>query len=162
MIRKATVDDLSSIHQLSQVVKQHMLSQGLNQWVGDYPIIDVFTQDLQLSGLYVFTENNQIIASISILPENDPPYQALVWDSSEALVIHRILVDPKHQGKGIGKQLFAYAIMQMMNGYQSLKVDTHPDNIKMQTLIKQMGFSYKGYLSSINRLAYEKSKSSML
>ncbi|MCF7924109.1 MAG: GNAT family N-acetyltransferase, partial [Candidatus Izimaplasma sp.] len=88
--------------------------------------------------------------------ENDPPYKEIKWEGHNSLVIHRILVDPKYQNKGIGKSLFNKAIELTKRGnYQSLKVDTHPDNIKMQRLIKSMGFKYVGYIKSINRLAYE-------
>jgi RimJ/RimL family protein N-acetyltransferase len=51
--------------------------------------------------------------------------------------------------------MFEKAIELTKNNYLSLKVDTHPDNHKMQSLILKMGFQYKGYIESINRLAYE-------
>ena len=65
-------------------------------------------------------------------------------------------MNPDYQKSGIGKLLFTYAInLARTNDYESIKVDTHPDNYKMQGLIKKMGFQDIGYLSGINRLAYE-------
>ena len=117
--------------------------------------IDVFREDLNKDGIYVYVVNESIIASISILPENDIPYKEIEWYTDKSLVIHRLLVDPNHQKHGIGQEMFKKAIELTKEGYLSLKVDTHPDNIKMQNLILKMNFKYIGYLSSINRLAYE-------
>lgn len=156
MIRKAKANELNEILKIANKTKENMLNNNLKQWVGNYPNLEVFNKDLKLNGLFVYLENNKIIASISILEENDPPYQAIKWFSHNSLVIHRILVNPIYQGKGIGKALFNQAIALTKEGnYISLKVDTHPDNLKMQKLIESMGFKYMGYLESINRLAYE-------
>ncbi|QWC00703.1 GNAT family N-acetyltransferase [Mycoplasmatota bacterium] len=155
MIRKAKKNDINYIYELSKKTKTEMLKQGLNQWVGDYPLFDNFKNDYLKSGLYVYIENERIIASISILEENDPPYKEIEWDHNHSLVIHRLLVDPDYQKSGIGKKMFEKAIELTKEKYLSLKVDTHPDNLKMQNLITKMGFQYKGYIESINRLAYE-------
>ncbi|MGE4571517.1 MAG: GNAT family N-acetyltransferase [Candidatus Izemoplasmatales bacterium] len=155
MIRLANQEDLVVIKELAALVRENMQNSGLQQWLGNYPDIDIFQSDFQKSGLYVYLIDNQIIASISILPENDPPYKEIQWIKDKSLVIHRLLVHPYYQKQGIGKAMFEKAIEETKKGYQSLKVDTHPDNHKMQNLILKMNFKYMGYLSSINRLAYE-------
>jgi len=155
MIRKANESDIQIIYELSKKTKAYMLKSGLDQWIGDYPKYDSFYQDYLKSGLYVYVKEDIILASISILEENDPPYLEIKWDKNHSLVIHRLLVDPDHQKHGIGMEMFNKAIDLTNSGYLSLKVDTHPDNHKMQGLILKMGFQYKGYIESINRLAYE-------
>ncbi len=133
-----------------------MVESGLKQWIGNYPDYDNFYQDFQKNGLFVFLHNNQIVASMSLLEENDPPYLVLKWESNNALVIHRILVDPDYQKQGIGKKLVSYASEYGKSKlYTAIKIDTHPDNIKMQSMLKSLNFIYRGYLESINRLAYE-------
>lgn len=155
MIRKANKSDIQTIYELSMKTKASMLKSGLNQWVGNYPKYDSFYQDYLKSGLYIYLKDDSIIASISILEENDPPYKEINWEKDDSLVIHRLLVDPDYQKHGVGKAMFEKAIELTQKGYSSLKVDTHPDNHKMQALIIKMGFQYKGYIESINRLAYE-------
>jgi len=155
MIRHAEIKDLDCLDQMAENIRNQMKESGLSQWVGHYPNRDVFKDDLNKQGLYVFVDDDQIIGSISILEENDPPYKAIQWHRNHSLVIHRLMVDPKHQKQGVGMALFEHAIQLCQTNYQSIKVDTHPDNIKMQKLILKMGFEYMGYLSSINRLAYE-------
>jgi GNAT superfamily N-acetyltransferase len=155
MIRQANIDDLDHLNQMAETIRNQMKEIGLTQWVGHYPNKEVFHEDLKKQGLYVYVDDDQIIGSISILEENDPPYKAIQWHREDSLVIHRLMVDPKHQKNGVGMALFQHAIQLTQRNYQSLKVDTHPDNLKMQKLILKMGFEYMGYLSSINRLAYE-------
>lgn len=157
LIREAVFDDLEVIASLAKVVRSDMVSKGLNQWVGDYPNIDNFRSDLEKGGLFVFIEEEKIVGSCSILKENDIAYKEVVWNGKNALVIHRILIDPRYQGKGFGKEMINFAFKKTVNeGYDSLKIDTHPDNIKMQKMLKSLSFDFRGYLASINRLAYEK------
>lgn len=157
LIRAAIINDLEVIASLAKIVRSDMVSKGLNQWVGDYPNIDNFRSDLDKGGLFVLVEADKIVGSCSILKENDIAYKEVVWNGKSALVIHRILIDPAYQGKGFGKEMVNFAYKKVLNeGYDSLKIDTHPDNIKMQKMLKGLSFEFRGYLASINRLAYEK------
>ena len=157
LIREAIYNDLEVIASLAKVVRSDMVSKGLNQWVGDYPNIDNFRSDLDKGGLFVLVEADKIVGSCSILKENDIAYKEVVWNGKNALVIHRILIAPTYQGKGFGKEMVNFAYKKVLNeGYDSLKIDTHPDNIKMQKMLKGLSFEFRGYLASINRLAYEK------
>lgn len=155
MIRKANISELNSVYQLSIKAKAKMLDEGLNQWVGDYPHLSQFEMDCQNGGLYIYIEDGKILASISILAENDLPYKDIDWASDDGLVIHRLFVDPEFHHKGLGQELFKWAIKLGKEENKNIKVDTHPDNLKMQNLIMKMQFKYVGYLKSINRLAYE-------
>ena len=156
MIELAKIEDLNEIVKLGKKAREKMLSEGLKQWVGDYPNLDIFINDFKNNSLYVCWENNRIIASITILEENEEAYKEIEWLKSHSMVIHRIIVDPTNQKKGLGTKLFEFAInLSKINNFDSLKVDTHQDNLKMQGLIKKMGFKYIGYLKGINRLAYE-------
>ncbi len=156
MIRKALFDEITIIDKLAIKTRKHMQSLGLKQWMGNYPDYDAFLKDYEKGGLYVFLQDSNIYGSISILPENDLPYKELVWQKDNSLVIHRLIVDPDQQKSGIGTSLFKHAIeLAKENGYESIKVDTHPDNIKMQNLIIKMGFVHIGFLESIYRIAYE-------
>ncbi len=156
MIELAKKAELITISALAKKTRQYMQNLGLKQWVDGYPDYAQFLFDYNNQGLYVYKEDNVIIASMSLLPENDEAYKELKWLKDKSIVMHRVLVDPEHQKSGIGGLLFNYAInLARTNSYESVKVDTHPDNYKMQRLIKKMEFQDIGYLSGINRLAYE-------
>ncbi len=156
LIKLAVKDDLGKIADLAKVVREDMILNGLNQWLGNYPGYDNFYQDLTSNGLFVYWQENVVIGSVTILVENEVAYKEVLWETKKALVVHRILVDPKLQGHGYGKELLNYAIkMAIDQGFEAIKIDTHPDNLKMQKMLKSLGFLYRGYLASINRLAFE-------
>ena len=156
LIRQAIIDDLNEISILAQKVREDMLSHGLNQWIGNYPEYNDFYKDLKNNGLYVLEKDNEIIGSITILIENEKAYKEVIWNTSKALVVHRVIVNPKYQKKGFGKMLIDFSISKALKeGFEAVKIDTHPDNLKMQRLLKSLDFSYRGYLTSINRLAFE-------
>lgn len=156
MIALAKESDLNQIVILAEKTRIEMLCQGLKQWPGNYPNLDYFKNDLLHKGLYIYKEDEIIVASMTLLPRNDPPYEELKWKGTHSLVIHRLVVHPDVQRQGIGRKMFSFAkTLATKNGYDSILVDTHPDNKKMQGLIQTSGFEYVGYLSSINRLAYE-------
>jgi len=156
MIELAKFDELETITNLAKKTRENMLNSGLHQWLGDYPNYNNFLIDFKKNALFVFKENNIIIASASLLPENDEAYKEIKWIKSNSLVMHRILVDPDVQKKGIGMKIFDFTkSIAIKQGYESIKVDTHPDNYKMQGLILKAKFEKMGYLSGINRLAYE-------
>lgn len=156
MIIRANKEHINQVALLAKNAREHMLSLGLKQWVGDYPNQTHFLSDYHKNGLYIYLSEEHIIASISLLPEDDEAYKEIRWLKDNSLVIHRIIVDPHYQKMGIGILLFQYAIdLAKKQRYDSIKVDTHPDNHRMQGLIKKAGFVEVGYLSGINRLAYE-------
>jgi ribosomal protein S18 acetylase RimI-like enzyme len=156
MIEKAKKSDIEEISALAEKTRIQMLEMGLLQWVGDYPNQAHFLNDYKQDGLYIYKEKGKIMASVTILPENEEAYKEITWLKDNSLVIHRVIVSPDSQKKGIGQALFSKAIeLGKELGCDSIKVDTHPDNFRMQGLIKKMGFKDIGYLSGINRLAYE-------
>jgi len=156
MIKKAKITDIDRIVELAKKTRENMLENGLRQWTGNYPDKESFMRDFQKDGLYIYKDGDVIIASISILPENDVAYKEIEWLKYRSLVIHRVIVDPDQQKKGLGIILFEFAKnLGLTGGYESIKVDTHPDNFKMQGLITKAGYQKVGYLSGINRLAYE-------
>ncbi|MBI9008611.1 MAG: GNAT family N-acetyltransferase [Tenericutes bacterium] len=157
MIELAKKEDIEEISLLAKKTRTHMLEMGLFQWIGDYPNQAHFLTDYNNLGLYIYKEDSKIIASITVLEENEEAYKEIVWKKNHSLVIHRMIVDPEFQKQGIAKQMFGYAIeLGKRLNYESIKIDTHPDNYRMQALIKKMGFEDIGYLSGINRLAYER------
>lgn len=156
MITKPTIENLDEITQLARIVARDIHLHGIDQWSETYPAYQNFAKDLAEDGLFVVIENQRIIASISVLNENDPFYTELTWKTSGALVIHRLMVHPDYMRQKIGTELFRFAIEKARaEGYPSVKVDTHPDNIRMQNLILSMGFVYRGYMTKMNRNGYE-------
>ncbi|MEH7075298.1 GNAT family N-acetyltransferase [Neobacillus drentensis] len=58
---------------------------------------------------------------------------------------HRLVVHPKFQGKGYGKQLLQFAEeFALQNGYSSIRLDVYRQNPGALTLYERSGFQERG------------------
>ncbi|MCF7926472.1 MAG: GNAT family N-acetyltransferase [Candidatus Izimaplasma sp.] len=158
MLVKANLHDLNEIDYLAVKVIKDMQQANIPQWTLSYPRRDHYKKDIMKNRCYIYKEFDRILGVITVQAEDDPPYKTIdTWLSHNSLVIHRLIVHPKHQRKGIAKKLLFYAFyLGESTGYDSIKIDTHPDNYKMERFLVKLGFKSVGYLKTINRDAYEK------
>ncbi len=158
MISHAKETDLESLDQLAVKVIKHMNSLNIPQWTLAYPRKEHFSKDITKKGLIIYKENNKIIGCMAVLEENDPPYKTIdSWIKEKSVVIHRVLVDPDYQKQGIANKLFEFAAnYATKEKYESIKIDTHPDNYKMQGFLVKNGFIKGDYIEVMNRIAFEK------
>ena len=158
MITHAKVSELKQIDQLAVKVITHMMSLDIPQWTLAYPRYEHFEKDVLQNGLIIYKEKDTIVGCMAVLEENDPPYKTITsWQKEKSVVIHRVLVDPDMQKKGIAKQMLDYATnYAIKNNYESIKIDTHPDNYKMQAFLEKNGFIKGDYIEVMNRIAFEK------
>jgi len=160
MIRLAQLNDLEVIDAIALRVIADMAESNIPQWDASYPRKTHYFQDVLQDSLFVYEVNDNIIGVMTLLKENDPPYETIdgwLCDHTNSLVIHRVLVDPSSRKQGIAQTLLNYAIELGVNqGYQSIKIDTHHDNYKMRAFLEKNKFKYIGYLDCINREAYER------
>lgn len=156
MIRPGTLADLDELHLLARLVVNNLRANGIDQWSNNYPLREHFAPDVAAGALFVYCIADQLVGSITVMPENEMFYHEVKWDTASAYVVHRLMVHPEHLRQGIGTSLFEHAIgFARTCGASGVKVDTHPDNHRMQALIKSLGFTEKGYIRSINRIGYE-------
>ncbi len=157
MIRLATKEDLESIDALALKTIQTMHANNYRQWSLDYPRKSHFLADINAGCLYVYQSDQTIRAVMALFDEDEPSYRVLSWKYKDALVIHRLLVDPEAQGKGIGDFLMKHAIAQAKTRHKgAIRIDTHAGNTPMRGLIRKHQFEYRGYLPDIDRLAFER------
>lgn len=158
MIRKATKADVPAVALLARSVAKDLHRQGVDQWSDVYPLAVHFEADVDKDGLYVYEQGNRIVGACAILPEADPPYRTIPFTIGEAIVLHRVMVDPDHMRQGIGKALFEFASeIARERRVPWIRVDTHPDNVRMRSFLRKEGFQEIGYMASIHRIGYERS-----
>jgi len=157
MITYATFDDLLELDELAEEVITHMKESKIPQWELNYPRYEHFEQDVIKKALIIYKEDEKIIGCMAILPENDPPYHTISsWQKEYSIVIHRVLVDPSVQKKGIAKQLLNFAKQYgKLHGFESIKIDTHLENYKMRRFLQKNDFIEGDYIEVMDRIAYE-------
>lgn len=156
IIRKATVNDLPEIMQIYANAREFMRQSGNgSQWGTTHPSYELVAGSL--NDTYLCTENDIIACVFYYSQANDPTYDIIYngqWLSDVPYgVVHRIASSQKV--KGAAKFALNWAYSQLNN----LRIDTHRDNIPMQSLLKGLGFQYCGIIHLENgdeRLAFQK------
>ena len=161
-IRKATYDDIPALMQLFEEAKSIMRASGnMNQWCSGYPSVDVVRHDIERGVCYVASsgESGAIEATMAFIPGPDPTYSYIedgAWLNNEPYhVIHRIAVAAP--GKGYARLLLDWAFERT----QTVRIDTHRDNVIMHHILQKYGFRRCGVIYLANgdaRDAYQLSK----
>lgn len=167
-VRLATIKDLSGVMRCINDAKAFLKASGSTQWNGDngYPNVIDLTNDIKSESLYVCDINGKIAGVVAILgyePEYENPIGEWLCNTNNYITIHRIAVSDEYRGQGIAQVLFKFAeAYAKKNKIDSIRVDTHPRNVIMQSIALKMGFTacgyvnYKAIIIEPKRLIYEK------
>ncbi len=166
-IRLSKTDDIPEIMIIIDDAKTYLASQNIDQWQNGYPNSEQVENDILKGESYVVVnDKNQIIATSMFTLRKEPTYKEVIdgcWIISEDEVygvIHRMAIKKEFRKFGLATFLFDEFHQQLKDkNIESLKIDTHEENIGMQSLIKKLGYTYCGIIyTSYNakRLAFEK------
>lgn len=161
-IRKATHDDIPALMRLFERAKEIMRASGnLHQWGAGYPSVDVVHGDIERGVCHVVTNDvdGEIEATMAFIPGPDPTYSYIeggAWlNDNPYHVIHRIAVAVP--GKGYACRLLNWAFERA----DTVRIDTHRDNVIMHHILLKYGFQRCGVIYLANgdaRDAYQLSK----
>jgi ribosomal protein S18 acetylase RimI-like enzyme len=149
VIRLAAKEDISQIMDVVRKVVPIMRESGNFQWGDDYPNPEVFARDIALNQLWIAAVEGRIVGVTAITTDQDPEYADAGWDiTEEAIVTHRLAVDPDTQGLGIAKALFAQADeVAKTRRITILRVDTNSENVAMRALLSKLGYTFSGEIT---------------
>lgn len=161
-IRHTEAEDLPRLLEIYAYARTFMKEHGNpRQWgATNWPPEALLKEDIAARRSYVCVECGRVVGTFVFVSGVDiePTYREITggsWmDDSAYGVIHRLAGDGSV--KGIGKTCIQWACEQCSH----LRVDTHPDNIVLQTMLTKLGFTQCGIIHVIEdsdpRLAYEK------
>ena len=148
MIREATVNDLDAILKITKSCAKKLVSKNIFQWNEYYPNRNVFENDLYNKWLYVTVKENKVIGSVCVSDLIDDEYATVKWltpNNNNNIYIHRLAVDPVHQGVGYAQKMMSFAEeFAKKNKYTSIRLDTFSKNMKNQKFYKQRGYKKLG------------------
>lgn len=158
-IKQTDISELKIIWSIKNRCVDHLLSQNIRTWDETYPSFSVFEVDQQLGNLFSIIDNNFLIGSVCINQEMTDEYFNINWSDESFIVIHRLMIDPKMQGKGFAKE----AMLQLEKliedkGISSIRLAVYKKNKDAHILYEKLGFKLKGEctLSQGSSLMYEK------
>ena len=111
IIEKGKTNDLEALLQIYLNAKSKLIENGIHQWTDNYPTKTIIENDLKAGVLFQLKIDNEIIGAINLSEEQETEYQTIPWefDDTKVLVIHRLVIDPKYQGKGHAHYLMDFA-----------------------------------------------------
>lgn len=159
-IRRSTTDDLSVVLQFIEDGRQKMVAEGnTTQWTGGHPSVEQIEHDIAHGVSYIVMDGDRPVATFAMMEGPDPTYAHIYsgqWLNDQPyFVIHRVASAPGVHG--IMRTVLDYAFSLT----DTVRIDTHEDNITMRSLLQKYGFTYCGIILLENgepRLAYQFSK----
>ena len=158
-IRKSTAADLPRMLEIYAYAREFMAATGNpHQW-GDAknPQLEVLEQDIEDGVGYVMEHDDRIVGAFAFIIGEDETYGYIedgAWLNDEPYgTIHRIAGDGST--KGVLKTAVGFGAEMIGN----LRIDTHHDNVVMQSAIKKCGFEECGVIYVADgspRIAYQK------
>jgi len=164
-VRPAKKSDIPEILGIvSAVRKEYFEKNGIPQWNDGYPDRAIFEEDLENGGLFVLSQGENVIGTVTVTYARESRYDAIEgegWqEDGDYAVVHRIAVSPDFHGMGLGGALIAVADkLCEQRGLHSVRSDTHEANIGMRRTLEKAGYTCRGTIHNSDgaaRLAYEK------
>lgn len=157
MIRKAQASDWDDIMQIYANARRFMKQAGNpTQWGDNYPPEDMIREDLNQGCNYVFAVDGRPQAVFAMIAGDDPTYQVIdgAWLNDDPYcAVHRVA--SRGEIRGLARQVLDWCFEQCSN----LRIDTHHDNLPMQRVLDQAGFTRCGQVwmeDGSPRIAYQK------
>ena len=166
-IRKSILEDVPAIMNIINDAKKLLASQHIDQWQNGYPNTTQIENDINKSESFVVVNDDDTIMATSMFTlRKEPTYKKIIggeWlvaEHKDYGVIHRLAIKKEFRKLGLATLLFEkFHQVLLEKNIQSLKIDTHEDNLGMQSLIKKLGYQYCGIIYTsyqAKRLAFEK------
>ncbi|MDD4371953.1 MAG: GNAT family protein [Anaerostipes sp.] len=144
-IRKSKREDLKGIMSIYAYARNFMAENGnAGQWGKNYPSQTVVEKDIQEQRSYVCIEDSKIVGVFYFAEKEDPTYKVIEdgdWINDKPYgVIHRIA--SAEGTKGVATFCMNWVYEQIGN----IRIDTHRNNIPMQSLLIKLGFKRCGVI----------------
>ncbi|MQS76030.1 GNAT family N-acetyltransferase [Companilactobacillus halodurans] len=153
-LRQSIPDDLPKIVNIIEGAKETLRNRGVAQWQQGYPDEAILSQDINEKISFVLMLDGEVVGTAALQQGYDKNYQKMTtgaWSKDSEVtysVIHRIAVEPGHQGQHLSASLVQQLLtMSYYLGYRDVRIDTHPDNLVMQHVISSNGFVEKGTIT---------------
>lgn len=147
MIRKASMDDIPTIMNITKACAKYMRDQGIYQWNEHYPSQNAFENDIDRGELWVMIFEDVLVSCIVISTLMDEEYLPIQWltESDNNYYIHRLAVHPDYQKKGYAQKMmnFAEDFAKEQNA-TSVRLDTFSQNSRNRRFYENRGYQRLG------------------
>jgi len=162
----AAPEHLEQMCRITDEAKAQLKGLGLDQWQKGYPSREVWENDIQQQCTWVAVESNRVLGVFAFQTAPEPSYNEIdgAWLTDGPYAsLHRVCVADDSKGCGVAGAMFAHGFaLARAHGLPSMRIDTHPGNLPMQSALKKAGFTFCGNIilkdcveAGDPRIAYE-------
>ena len=161
ILRPTKIEDISRVIDIINQAKTYFKNNDIDQWQDGYPNEETIEKDIENNEAYVLEEDGVILGTCMVTIHGERAYNRIEgkWIlNCPYICVHRIAVDNEYKGKGLASTILDQ-VVAMYPDYHSVRMDTHHDNLSMQSFLTKYGFKYCGEItlkSGALRRAYEK------
>lgn len=146
-IIKANEKDIDQLISVTGNCAKDLMAKNIYQWNESYPSREVLLHDIALQQLWKLEVNSKIVGIVVMTEIEDEEYNGVEWltENAKNLYIHRLAVDPDHQGKGYAQMLMSFAENYAIeNKYASIRLDTFSQNKRNQKFYENRNYTRLG------------------
>ena len=151
IIREAKIEELDKVMDFYEMMCRELASKDFlpNGNKGGFPSLEMVTEAIKNSCLYVGEENGEIAAAYIMNNECDPAYDAVPWrveaDKKHAAILHALRVAPNYGGRGYAGRLVEHAAeTARAKGRKAIRLDCLVENTIAHKLYLSHGFQIVG------------------
>lgn len=147
MIRPGQSTDIQYLANMASETVKIMKEERSDQWDEFYPLARDFQNDVTNESIFVYILDGEVAGSITVDQQFSNAYNEFEWHQpvEQAMIFHRLVVNPMIRKKGIASKLITFAESYAIeNGMTSMKVDTYSLNRKAQELFTKHHYTFVG------------------
>ncbi|MCR5122504.1 MAG: GNAT family N-acetyltransferase [Ruminococcus sp.] len=147
MYKKADISDLEETHAVVAAAVEHMNAEGIDQWDEVYPSCEVLRGDIERGEMYICLVGSALAGMYVLNKYTDEQYANGEWsyNGDDFVVIHRLVVSPVFQHKGIARQIIKHIEDELRaSGVISVRLDVFTKNPYALRLYDSQGYAKVG------------------
>lgn len=148
MFRKAVPEDTDAVTRIYDAIHDAEEAGAVTiGWVrGIYPTRETAEAAITANDLFVLEEDGEIVAAARINRIQVPEYADAHWQfdapEDQVMVLHTLVVSPRHSGKGYGSRFVAfYEDYAVTHGCPYLRMDTNIKNKIARRMYRKLGYT---------------------
>jgi len=156
---RAEGSDADEIEMLYNAVKVCGRENGTTEWDDDYPSRAFIDEDIANGALYTLRFNGELIATVTMLKDDDLDECDVAWIQNKACVLSRLCVKPEYQKRHVGEHVMHLITAEAKKeGYLATRHLAALANLASLRLYDRMGYNRLGkvHMYDTDFYAYEK------
>ena len=166
--RRAELHDMADLMLIADEAGAFLHANHVRQWTGGYPNPGAFRKDITAGQCWLFLHEGEAAGCLTLdtSPQEDYANIDGAWltEGDSYGSVHRIAVRDMFRGHGLASEMLQFAEdLALGSGLASMRIDTHPDNERMRSMLRRHGYEECGEISLVHsmeedkrRIAYEK------